>query len=69
MKTYQFKTNIMCGSCVANVTPHLDEAADIKEWKVDTANPKKILTVQTENLDENQVVALVNKAGYKAESL
>lgn len=69
MKTYQFKTNIMCGSCIAKVTPHLDEAEGIKEWKVDTANPKKILTVQTENLDEKEVVAVVNKAGYKAESL
>lgn len=69
MKTYQFKTNIMCGSCVAKVTPVLDEAADIREWKVDTANPKKILTVQTESLDEKEVVALVNKAGYKAETL
>ncbi|HEY1114739.1 MAG TPA: heavy-metal-associated domain-containing protein [Chitinophagaceae bacterium] len=69
MKTYQFKTNIMCSSCIAKVTPVLEEAADIKEWKVDTANPKKILTVQTENLDENEVVAIVNKAGYKAESL
>lgn len=69
MKTYQFKTNIMCGSCVAKVTPVLDEASEIKEWKVDTANPKKILTVQTENLDEQEVVALVNKAGYKAETL
>lgn len=69
MKTYQFKTNIMCGSCLAKVTPHLDEASGIREWKVDTANPKKILTVQTENLDEKEVVAIVNKAGYKAETL
>ena len=69
MKTYQFKTNIMCSSCIAKVTPHLDEAEGIKEWAVDTANPKKILTVQTDNLDEKEVVAVVNKAGYKAESL
>jgi copper chaperone len=69
MKTYQFKTNIMCGSCLAKVTPHLDEVPEIREWKVDTANPKKILTVQTDNLDEKEVVAIVNKAGYKAESL
>jgi copper chaperone len=69
MKTYQFKTNIMCSSCVAKVTPHLEEAAEINEWKIDTANPKKILTVQTENLKQDEVVAIVNKAGYKAESL
>lgn len=69
MKEYQFKTNINCGGCVAKVTPSLNENADIREWKVDTANPNKTLTVQTENLKEEDVKAIVNKAGFKAEIL
>ncbi|MDQ6815419.1 MAG: cation transporter [Bacteroidota bacterium] len=69
MKQYQFKTNINCGGCVAKVTPSLNANPDIKEWKVDTANPNNILTVQTENLVEDEVKALVTKAGFKAESL
>ena len=67
MKTYQFKTNINCGGCVAKVTPHLNDNNAIQQWSVDTQNPKKILTVQTENLSEEAVVSIVNKAGFKAE--
>ena len=67
MKTYQFNTNINCGGCVAKVTPHLNENSAIQQWSVDTQNPKKVLTVQTESLSEEAIVNLVNKAGFKAE--
>lgn len=67
MKQYQFKTNINCGGCVAKVTPVLNAEPQIKEWKVDTASPNKVLTVQTENLGEEEVKGLVQKAGFKAE--
>lgn len=69
MKEYQFKTNINCGGCVAKVTPSLNENPDIKEWKVDTTNPKKVLTVKTDNLQEEDVKGIVAKAGFKADSL
>lgn len=69
MKTIVLKTNIMCGSCIAKVTPTLNEVVGESNWKVDTANPKKVLTVTGENLSEEEVVRAVEKAGYKAESL
>ncbi len=69
MKQYQFKTNINCGGCVAKVKPVLNADTQIKEWNVDTANPAKLLTVETENLSEDQVKNLVEKAGFKAEIL
>lgn len=69
MKQYQFKTNINCGGCVAKVTPKLNENPDIKEWNVDTNNPAKILTVKTENLEEEEIKSLVAKAGFQAEPL
>jgi copper chaperone len=69
MKQYQFKTNINCSGCVAKVTPVLNNNEEIKEWNVDTVNPSKVLTVQTESLNEEQVKELVSKAGFKAESL
>ena len=59
----------MCSGCVAKVTPTLNATAGETNWKVDTLNPKKILTVTTENLDEEQVIKAVEKAGYKAEKL
>ena len=69
MKTVELKTNIMCGACIAKVTPVLNEAVGDANWKVDTQNPKKILTVSTDTLDENDVIKAVEKAGYKAEKL
>jgi len=69
MKTIELKTNIMCGSCVAKVTPSLNEAVGEQNWKVDTQNPKKVLTVTTESLNEDEVIKAVEKAGYKAEKL
>jgi len=69
MKTIEVKTNIMCGSCIARVTPVLTEAFGENNWKVDTANPKKVLAVTTENLNETDVIKAVEKAGYKAEKL
>ena len=69
MKTIELKTNINCCSCVANVTPTLNEVIGENNWKVDTSNPKKVLTVNTEALDEAAVIRAVEKAGYKAEKL
>jgi len=69
MKTISIKTNINCGSCVAKVTPALNEAVGKDNWKVDTLNPKKILTVTTEDVDEQELIAAVERAGYKAASL
>jgi len=69
MNQYKFKTNINCGGCVAKITPSLNANSEIKEWKVDTVNPNKILTVQTESLVEDDVKAIVQKAGFKIESL
>ena len=69
MKTKQFKTNIMCGSCIAKVTPVLNQTFGENNWTVDIQNPKKILTVSTGNASEEDVIKAVEKAGYKAEEL
>ncbi len=66
---YKFKTSINCGSCVAAVTPFLNKEDRIENWKVDTTNPDKILTVQAENISADEIVATLNKAGYKASEL
>ncbi|RYY98019.1 MAG: copper chaperone [Chitinophagaceae bacterium] len=66
---HQFKTNINCGGCLAAVTPHLNGEKGIASWQVDTANPNKLLTVETEHLEPEAVCALVGKAGFKAEPL
>jgi copper chaperone len=69
MKTIEVKTNIMCDACIAKVTPVLNEAIGENSWKVDISNPRKILSVNTEKLNEGDVIKAVEQAGYKAELL
>ncbi len=66
---YQFKTNINCGGCIAAVTPCLNAVSDIQNWSVDTANPSKILTVETGDMSADQIREVVERAGYKAEAV
>jgi copper chaperone CopZ len=69
MKTIELKTNIMCGACIAKVTPNLNETVGQANWKVDIQNPKKILTVNSESLTEDDLIKAVEKTGYRAEKL
>ena len=65
----QFKTNINCSGCVAKVTPFLNGKAGIKTWEVDTNNPSKVLTVESEGLSEDQIMQVVREAGFKIEPI
>jgi copper chaperone len=66
MKTLKFKTNIQCTNCLSKVTPKLDGEAGISSWEVDLADPDRILTVETENLTEEDIFKIVLKAGFIA---
>lgn len=66
---YQFKTNINCGGCIAKIAPHLNGNHNINRWNVDTANPAKILTVETDGLNETEVATIITQAGFNATSL
>lgn len=67
--TLRFKTNINCGGCVGAVRPHLDKVSGIASWEVDTENQDKILTVQSSGTTAEEVLAVVKKAGFEAESI
>ncbi len=69
MNTFRFKTNINCGSCIKAVTPFLNDLPSLQNWEVDTANPDKILTVQTTDADAQAIQKMVEEAGFSAEVL
>ncbi|MEZ4905931.1 MAG: heavy-metal-associated domain-containing protein [Spirosomataceae bacterium] len=69
METLQFKTNINCGGCVAKVTPFLNQIEKIEDWKVNTDDPDKILTVSGEDLTCALIQESVAKAGFEAEQV
>jgi copper chaperone CopZ len=66
MKTLKFKTNINCGNCLAKVAPKLDQESQITSWSVDLQSEDRILTVQTETLNPDDVFKTVLKAGFIA---
>lgn len=68
MEKLKFKTNINCGSCVAKITPHLNEEQSIETWVVDTNTADKILTVTGENISKEMVKSIVEKAGFVVKS-
>jgi len=69
MSTFQFKTNINCGSCIKSVTPFLNELDNVDAWKVDTENPDKILKVDLDDENVSDVLDAVKKAGFNIELL
>ncbi len=68
-KDLVFKTNLNCGGCVSKVKSDLDNTEGICEWNVDITNSDKILTVKSEGITEEQVVAIIKGKGFKAEPL
>lgn len=46
----------------------MNKEIDIESWEVDTDNPDKILTVETD-LEAAEVISIVKEAGFKAETL
>ncbi|MDX9883558.1 MAG: heavy-metal-associated domain-containing protein [Prolixibacteraceae bacterium] len=66
METFQFKTNVKCGGCVATVTPYLNQVKGIIRWSVDTAGPQKILTTETSGISPEEIIETMKNAGYTA---
>lgn len=69
MKTKQFKTNINCMGCIAQVTPVLNEMIGAHQWEVNINHKDKILTVPTANLDDENLQTRLREAGFKVEEL
>lgn len=68
-KNLQFKTNINCDGCVSRVKSGLDNTEGIRGWNVDIGNKDKILTVESEGITADEVIAIVQSKGFKAEAL
>lgn len=69
MTTFKFKTNINCGNCIRSVTPFLNELDSLEEWSVDTENPDKILTVESDASDSSEILKAVSESGFTAEEM
>lgn len=66
MTTFKFKTNINCGNCIRSVTPFLNELDSVESWKVDTDNPDKMLTVESDADNPAEILEAIDKSGFEA---
>lgn len=64
-----FKTNINCSGCLAKVTPFLNATDRIKDWEVNLSDRDKILNVRAEQISENEIMKIVEDAGFKIQLL
>ncbi len=62
-----FKTTLKCSGCEAKVKPFLDQMAQIKEWNADLSVNPKTVTVKGDSLNADEIIAAIEKAGFKAE--
>jgi copper chaperone len=69
MATLKFKTTINCGNCIRTVTPFLNDLAGVQSWHVDTDNPDKILTVETDHLTADLIIETVEDVGFDAKMI
>ena len=66
METRTFRTNLNCESCVESVAPHLNSDPEIQNWKVNTSDDRKVLSVSGNTVDPGKVRGLVKAAGFEA---
>lgn len=64
----KFKTNIMCGACIAKVTDTLNTLVGEGKWNVDTTSADKVLEIDTQ-INEEALNSHLNALGYKASAL
>ncbi len=69
METLKLKSNIKCGACVEKVTAPLNETVGAGNWEVDLADPRRILTIEADNITAFQINETLKKVGYSVEEL
>ena len=67
MSTLKFKSNINCTGCLSKVTPVFNDEQAIEKWGVDLEHDDRILTVETDELNAEEVQQKVSKAGFQAQ--
>ncbi|MTI20453.1 hypothetical protein E1176_05405 [Fulvivirga sp. RKSG066] len=68
MKVLVFRTNIK-GVDVIKIKPLLDAHMSIHKWSIDIADIDNVLRVETQYLNEIDIIDMIRKAGFECETL
>lgn len=69
MKVMVFKTNLEAEEDVAEVKPLFERKKEIRKWSVDLEDCDRVLRIETDGSDEQDIIGLVRKSGYECEVL
>ncbi len=70
MERICFKTNVDTQSGLLKITPLLNEAVGVGNWKVEVDSPDRLLTICIDKTAEiSNAVKAMHKAGYHAENV
>ena len=67
MQVLKFKTNVKCGGCKKKVANFLDNNPSVSKWDIDLNDPDRVLVVEGNSINAQQIVQYVANAGFKAE--
>ncbi|MBD5221205.1 MAG: heavy-metal-associated domain-containing protein [Bacteroidales bacterium] len=68
----KFKTNAKCMGCVGAIRNALSEIAPAEKWQFDLNSPDRVMEYTGTDADDalaDKVIAIIEKAGFKAERL
>lgn len=65
----KFKTNLNCHGCKSSVASYLNEIESITNWDLDLNDDDKVLTVYADGITSDDLIKIIKKAGYHAESM
>lgn len=61
---YKFSSSIKCQACIEKVKPVLDATTTIEKWEVDLQSPQRTLTINSDQLNVEQLKEDLKKVGY-----
>lgn len=64
METRVFRTNLSNTTCIASISPFLDQDPEIEAWEADVAHQLRPLRVSGEAVDICHVRGLIRDAGF-----
>ncbi|KAA2245427.1 hypothetical protein F0L74_05555 [Chitinophaga agrisoli] len=64
-----FKTDIRFSNDVTKVAPALNSQPAIRRWNIDRSDIDKVLRIESDSLQVQDIIGLVQQAGYHCEEL
>ena len=66
MEKINLKTDLSCQHCVKAVEPILKNETGISDYSIDLQHPDKLVTIESEDADIDNVIGKFSEAGYRA---